>query len=145
MNLSVTPMKLIEWTLIFSFASCAPAQSFIAELSTEHDPGRRSQRALVLADSAFDDARDYYNKGDFDKGDASLEAMTGALKVCVESLQAARKAKFYKKAEMNVALLQRRMSSLLEDIDLQERGWAEQTNRTLDQIHDKLLAGVMGK
>ncbi|MBV8809297.1 MAG: hypothetical protein JO033_11545 [Acidobacteriaceae bacterium] len=145
MNLSVTPMKLIEWTLIFSFASCAPAQSFIAELSTEHDPGRRSQRALVLADSAFDDARDYYNKGDFDKGDASLEAMTGALNVCVESLQAARKAKFYKKAEMNVALLQRRMSSLLEDIDLQERGWAEQTNRTLDQIHDKLLAGVMGK
>ncbi len=145
MNLSVTPIRLIEWTLIFSFVSCAPAQSFLTELTTEHDPGRRSQKALLLADSAFDDARDYYNKGDVNKGDASLETMTSALNVCMESLQVARKAKFYKKAELNVALLQRRMSSLLQDIDLQERGWAEQTDRTLDKIHDKLLAGVMGK
>ena len=145
MNLSVMPIRLIEWTLIFSVVTCASAQSFLAELKTEHDPGRRSQKALALADSAFDDARDFYNKGEFNKGDASLENMTNALNVCMESLQRARKAKFYKKAELNVALLQRRMSSLLEDIDLQERGWAEQTNRTLDKIHDKLLAGVMSK
>jgi hypothetical protein len=145
MNLSVTPIKLIEWALIFSVVSCASAQSFMAELTTEHDPGRRSQKALLLADSAFDNARDYYNKGDVNKGDASLDNMTQALNACVESLQQARKAKFYKKAELNVALLQRRMNTLLEDIDLQERGWAEQTDRMLDKIHEKLLAGVMSK
>jgi hypothetical protein len=144
MSLSVT-LKLIEWTLILGFASCASAQSFMAELTTEHDPGRRSQKALLLADSAFDDAREYYRKGDVSKGDASLDNMTQALTACVESLQQARKPKFYKKAELNVALLQRRMTTLLQDIDVQERGWAEQTNRMLDKIHERLLAGVMSR
>lgn len=131
---------------IVTFVSSCYAQSFIAELkATEHNPARRSEKALVLADSAFDNARDFYSRGLINKGDAQLDNMTKALDVCVESLQEARKAKYYKKAELNVALLQRRMASLLEDIDIQERGWAEQTNRMLDQIHDKLLTGVMKK
>jgi len=131
---------------IVTFVSSGYAQSFIAELkTTEHNPAKRSEKALVLADSAFDNARDFYNKGEIDKGDAQLDNMTKALNFCVESLQEARKAKYYKKAELNVALLQRRMASLLDDIDVQERGWADQTNRMLDQIHDKLLAGVMKK
>jgi hypothetical protein len=41
--------------------------------------------------------------------------------------------------------LQRRMASLLDDIDLPRRGWAEQTNRELETIHDRLLAGAMRK
>jgi hypothetical protein len=145
MNLSTMPAKLIESMLIVAFASCACAQSFIAELKTERDPGRRSEKALQLADSAFDEARDYYNKGAFDRGDASLDDMTSALNACVDSVQQAHKARFYKKAELRVALLQRRMETLLQDIDLPARGWAEQTNRALDKIHDKLLYGVMEK
>jgi DNA gyrase/topoisomerase IV subunit B len=131
---------------ILAFVSSGFAQSLVAELKTmEHDPARRSEKALVLADSAFDNARDFYNKGEVRKGDAQLENMTNALNFCVESLQQAKKAKFYKKAELNVALLQRRLTSLLESIELQDRGWAEQTDRTLEQIHDKLLTGVMKK
>ena len=147
MKLSISPAKFAGMSLaIVTFVSSGYAQSFVAELKTmEHDPARRSEKALVLADSAFDNARDFYNKGEFNKGNAQLEDMTKALNFCVESLQQARKAKYYKKAELKVALLQRRMESLLGDIDVQERGWAEQTDRTLDQIHDKLLAGVMKK
>jgi hypothetical protein len=44
-----------------------------------------------------------------------------------------------------VALLQRRMQGLLDDIALQQRGWAEYTQRKLDKLHDKLLDGVMRK
>ena len=139
-------MRIGVGLAIVTFVSSGYAQSFIAELkTTEHNPAKRSEKALVLADSAFDNARDFYNKGEIDKGDAQLDNMTKALNFCVESLQEARKAKYYKKAELNVALLQRRMASLLDDIDVQERGWADQTNRMLDQIHDKLLAGVMKK
>jgi len=143
----INPRRLIGLSVaILTFVSSGSAQSFVAELKTmEHDPARRSEKALVLADSAFDNARDFYNKGEVRKGDAQLENMTNALNFCVESLQQAKKAKYYKKAELNVALLQRRLTSLLENIDVQERGWAEQTDRTLEQIHDKLLAGVMKK
>ncbi len=100
MNLSVMPTKLIEWTIIFSFVSCASAQSFMAELTTEHDPGRRSQKALLLADSAFDNARDYYNKGDVNKGDASLDNMTQALTACIESLQQAQKGEILQESRV---------------------------------------------
>jgi hypothetical protein len=147
MRLSINPAKWAGASLaIVIFVSSGYAQSLVAELKTmEHDPARRSEKALLLADSAFDNARDFYNKGEVHKGDAQLENMTSALKFCVESLQQAKKAKYYKKAELKVALLQRRMESLLDDIDVQQRGWAEQTGRTLEQIHDKLLAGVMKK
>ena len=71
--------------------------------------------------------------------------MTKALDACLGSLEVAHKARYYKKAEIRVALLQRRMSGLLDDIELPRRGWAEQTSRKLDEIHDKLLAGAMRK
>jgi hypothetical protein len=147
MRLSINPAKWAGASLaIVVIISSGYAQSFVAELKAmEHDPARRSEKALLLADSAFDNARDFYNKGEVHKGDAQLENMTNALTFCVESLQQAKKAKYYKRAELKVALLQRRMESLLDDIDVQQRGWAEQTNRTLEQIHDKLLTGVMKK
>jgi hypothetical protein len=120
-------------------------QSFLAELEAVHDPARRSDKALTLADTAFDSAREFYIKGEIKRGDAELENMTWALKECVGSLQTAHKARFYKKAELRVAYLQRRMKGLIDELSLQERGWAEYTDRKLDDIHDKLLDGVMRK
>lgn len=138
-------MLLLEATLLL--ATCIPTAhaQFLSELKAQHDPGKRSEMALSLADMAFDNARDYYSKGQIDKGDAQLENMTNALNECVLSAETAHRAKFYKKAEQNVATLQRRIKSLLEDLEYQKRGWAEYTDRKLDEIHDKLLAGVMGK
>jgi polyhydroxyalkanoate synthesis regulator phasin len=130
-----------------AFASVAmlQAQSFVDELKAEHDPSRRSELALAFADNAFDNARDFYSKGEVHKGDAQLEDMMNALNECANSLQAAHKAKFYKKAELRVAYLQRRMKGLLDEIEVQQRGWAEYTQRKLDEVHDKLLEGVMRK
>ncbi|SRR5579884_495645 len=126
-------------------AGASGAQSLISEIKAEHDPARRAEKALEFADAAFNNAHDFYSKGQIHKGDAELENMMAALEECVSSLDVARKAKYYKKAEMNVASLQRRMQGLLDDIALQQRGWAEYTQRKLDEAHDKLLAGVMRK
>ncbi len=115
------------------------------QAAPEHDPGKRSESELNRAETAFDRAREAYNKGNIENGDAALEDMTKALNACVESLDAAHKARYYKKAELRVAYLQRRMAGLLDEIDLPQRGWAEYTDRKLEEIHDKLLAGVMRK
>jgi len=138
--------KLIQAAILCcGVCSMAFSQSFLTELQSEHNPIKRSNMALTFANSAFENAHDFYGKGEFDQGDAQLENMTKALNECVASLAIARKARLYKKAEMNVADLQRRMQGLLDDIQLQRRGWAEQTARRLDEIHDKLLEGVMRK
>jgi hypothetical protein len=131
--------------LILAFAGSMPGQSFLAELKTQHDPAKRSEMALMFATELFDNAKDSYSKGQISKGDADLDSMTKVLNACVESLAAANKSRSYKKAEMKVAHLQRRLSDLVNDMGIQERGWAEYTSRKLDEIHDKLLNGVMRK
>jgi polyhydroxyalkanoate synthesis regulator phasin len=141
----IQPMTLVGLLLLVNFASPGWGQSILKEIKAEHDPGKRAELALYYANDAFDNARQYYAKGEIEKGDAQLEEMTNALNECVVSADTAHKAKFYKKAEQNVALLQRRIKTLLDDLELQKRGWAEYTDRKLEEIHDKLLAGVMRK
>lgn len=139
-------MRALQWTFLLAACGCTvQAQSFLAELRAEHNPAKRSEMALAFADEAFDTARASYLKGQIKAGDAQLENMTNALKECVDSLQQAHKARYYKKAELRVAYLQRRMSSLLDQIRADDRGWADYTQRKLDEIHDKLLSGVMSK
>lgn len=128
-----------------ALAVSLPAQSPLAELKMEHDPAKRAERAVALAETDFDNARAFYDKGEIEKGDEQLEKMINALNECVVSLQEAHKAKFYKKPEMKVAYLQRRMSGLLDDLGIQVRGWAEYTQRKLEEVHDKLLEGAMRK
>ena len=138
------PVRLASALVLVVPLFCAQSL-LLTEIKAEHDPGKRSEKALSLADSAFENARDDYNKGQINKGDAELENMMTALEECLSSLDTAHKARNYKKAEMNVATLQRRMKGLLDDIAVQQRGWAEYTQRKLDQLHDKLLDGVMRK
>ena len=141
----VHPAGLLKLAFAIALSAAALRGQALDEIKAEHDPGRRSEMALDYAYTAFDTARDFYTKGEVHKGDAQLEYMTNALNECVESLGEMHKAKSYKKAELKVAYLQRRMSGLLDEIEAQQRGWAEYTQRKLDEIHDKLLDGVMRK
>ena len=116
-----------------------------SDLSGEPDPLRRSQRELSLAESAFSEARDAYREGKIKDGDQHLDEMVKRLKSCTASLDAAHKSRYYKQAEIRVAGLMRRLKSVLEDLSVDDRGWAEYTAHQLDEIHDKLLSGVMKK
>jgi hypothetical protein len=134
------------WCLLFTGAAgLCPGQSFLSELRSEHDPSKRSELALNFADEAFASAKAQYDKGEVQRGDELLDQMTAALQECAASLDSAHKTKYYKRAEMKVAYLQRRMQGLLDELGAEERGWAEVTNRKIDEIHDKLLEGVMRK
>ena len=144
-KLKLRPRTTVAALFLFALAYSAYGQSILAELKAEQNPARRSEMALSFADVSFETAKDLYHKGDVRKADEQLDNMTSALSACVDSLAVANKAKFYKKAEMKVAMLQRRLSDLVSDLGIQERGWAEQTNRHLEEIHDKLLNGVMRK
>ena len=55
---------------VLVIANVGNAQSLISEIKAEHDPVKRSEKALNLADSAFDNARERYTQGDIHKGDA---------------------------------------------------------------------------
>jgi hypothetical protein len=146
MGKSVNVARLIELSLLLvAFVSVVNSQSSLADLKAENDAAKRSKKALIFAGVAFDNADEFYAKGEIEKGDAQLEDMTNALNECVGSLTAARKRSLYKETELKVAYLQRRLQGLVDGIAVQNRGWAEYTERKLEEIHDRLLAGVMKK
>ncbi len=121
------------------------AQPPATEKDTEHDAGKRAIHALGMAEEAFDMAKKSYSKGEVKDGDAHLDDMTKLLANCLSALESSRKAHLYKQAEIRVEGLMRRLKSLVEDIAVDDRGWAEYTLRQVDGIHDKLLSGVMKK
>jgi hypothetical protein len=98
---------------------------------------------LAIAEAAFEHAHSFYAEGEIDGGNAQLENMTNALNIAVTSLAAAHQWPLNKKAELKVAHLQRRLQELVDDIALPERGWAEYTERKLDEIHSLLLYQVI--
>lgn len=123
-------------------ANARPAQ---VDFKDERDPAKRSEKCLEAAETAFDSARSAYAKDDVHSGDADLDEMMAALHTCVSTLETVHKSRLYKRAEMRVSSLQRRLQNLLDDISVTQRGWAEQTGRKLEEIHDKLLEGAMKK
>lgn len=115
-------------------------------LQAEKNPRKRAELALAFASNAFECATRFYNEGAVHKGDAELDEMTEDLKECLSSLQEAHKGgQSYQKAELKVAALQRRLHDLIGNIAIGSRGWAQQTERTVDGIHDQLLTGAMQK
>ena len=142
-------VRFVLGLALLSSGVCAPLTTAAAPAQVdsrdEHDPAKRSEKYLETAEAAFDNARSAYAKDDVHTGDAQLDEMMTALQNCVSTLQPVHKSRLYKRAEMRVASLQRRLQSLLDEISITQRGWAEQTGRKLEDIHDKLLEGAMKK
>ena len=146
MNKGQRLAKLIMLSLVFAtLFRMVNAQSFVDDSTEVQNPVERYHKALTIANIAFENARAFYFTGDIKSGDAQLEEMTHALNVCLRSLAVARKPQLYKRAEQNVASLQRRIQGIVDEIQVQERGWATYTERKLDEIHDKLLEGALRK
>lgn len=131
--------------LVLAGSICGAGQDALDNLKTESNPSRRADMGLALADAQFDSARTAFNKQDYQTGNTCLDIMTKALDDVVSSLHQAGKSRLYKRAEIRVSQLQRRLRDLTDDIGAEDRGWAEQTGRHLSEIHEKLLEGVMRK
>ncbi len=121
------------------------AQSALDEVKNEPNPGKRSELAIEAADRSIDEARDAYRSGNIRNGDAELQAVENLADECLSSVEEANKYRYWKKAELKIRHLTRRVDSLMDEIGYDQREKAQHTRAHLDQIHDKLLAGVMRK
>jgi len=139
-------MQPLLFVLFLSlFVPVLKAESFLDETQAERKPGRRSEIALELADKSLDQAREYYVSGNSLKGDSELDMIDSLATECLTSVEEAHKSKYWKKAELKVAALMRRVNSLIADLDYNERGKAQELETHLSRVHDQLLAGVMAK
>ena len=132
-------------TLLAVALALAGVDNLPPEISQEHNAGKRSELAIDFADKLIDQARTYYESGAAERGDDELELAGALADECYKAARKAHKAKYWKKAEQKVSALSRRVQALMEDLDFSRRDKAKDLVEHLDSIHDKLLAGVMGK
>lgn len=125
--------------------AAACAETLPAEVTSERNPGKRSELAIDLADKALDQARSFYQSGDTARGESQLDLIANLADECFASAQQSHKAKYFKRDEMKVSALTRRVRSFMDDLSYEQRDKARRLASHLDAIHDKLLAGVMGK
>jgi hypothetical protein len=111
---------------------------------------KRSELALQYADSKVDAARDAYKQGDLDASTAALSEVQASVQLSYDSLMATgkdarRNSRPFKEAEKATRQILRRLDSLSDLMSALDRSAVEPVQRTVADIHDKLITGIMGK
>ena len=122
----------------------------LAGIKAEPRLEKRSQLALQFADSALDSARELYKKGELDACRSALGEVEAGVQLSYDSLMATgkdprRNSKSFKDAEKATRQILRRLDSLSEFMSAFDRSTVEPAQRTISDIHDKLIIGIMGK
>jgi hypothetical protein len=111
---------------------------------------KRSELALQYADSQLNAARDAYKKGDVAASRAALTEVEASVQLSYDSLMATgkdprRNVRPFKDAEKATRQILRRLESLSDLMSEFDRGAVEPVHRTVTDIHDNLITGIMGK
>jgi hypothetical protein len=121
----------------------------LADIKGEPDLNRRSELALMNADERIDQARQAYMIGDEAAEQAAIQEVADSVTVCYESLEKTRsdprKSKYYKRAELKVSALMRRLNGFRDEVSFDFRPNVEAVLKRLSDIHDELLSDIMSK
>lgn len=121
----------------------------ISDVKAEPNLEKRSELALENANRAIDDARAAYQAGDVKKADANLEEVRESVNVSLDALEnsgkQARKSKYFKRAEIKVRGLLRRLSSFRDEMSVDDRRPLDDSAARLQEVHDRLLLEIMSK
>jgi hypothetical protein len=121
----------------------------LGAVKAEPDLNKRSELALVNAEHALDQARQAYKSGDQKSTQSALEEVSESVALCYDALQhtdkAPRKSKYYKRAELKVQELIRRLSGFRDEVGFQARPFVERVINNVSNIHDQLITDIMSK
>ena len=122
----------------------------LAGIKAEPKLEKRSELALKYAETAVDNARDSYKKGDMDATRAALNEVRDGVQLSYDSLMATgkdprRSSGPFKNAEKATRQILRRLEGLSDFMSAADRGAVDPARQTVSDIHDKLILGIMGK
>lgn len=121
----------------------------LASVKAEPDLDKRSDLALANADQYIDAARQAWTSGDMKAVESALNEIRQSVELSYDSLHQTREnprhSKFYKRSEQKILSLLRRLKTLRDDIDVENRETVEAVMRRLQELHDLLLTDIMSK
>lgn len=121
----------------------------LAAVKAEPDPNKRSELALTNAEEKLDAARQAYQSGDEAAQAADIQEIGDSVAFCYASLEEAhtapRKSRYYKRAELRVSALMRRLSGFRDEVNFDFRPKVDAILKKVSDIHDDLLSDIMSK
>ena len=132
----------LAFVIFFAFAD-------LASVKVEPDLNHRSELALLNADEKLDAARQAYQAGDEATEAAAIQEVADSVTLCYDSLEqtrgAPRKSRYYKRAELKVSALMRRLSGFRDEVSFDFRPRVDVVLKKVSDIHDELLADIMSR
>lgn len=116
----------------------------------EPNPEKRSEKAMINAGAAVDAARKAYEASDMKALGEAIAEIGGSVALTREALDnsgrnARKNPKYFKKAEMALRKLMRRLDSFRLELSVDERPPVDRVIEQAHAAHDHILGLVMGK
>lgn len=143
-------MKTLVLLLLGISLAGAALASGLDIVMQEPNLERRSERAMELASTALDQAREAYQAADSEHAQPALEQVGAAVDLARQSLDetgkdARRNPKFFKKTELAVRQLLRRIEALKQNVNFDDQPAVEKLHQHITDVHDELIRNIMGK
>lgn len=141
--LRVLPV-IVGLTLLAPEAARADLKAALAE----RDLGKRSKLALDNAAGALKTARGALEKGDTAQISAAASEIRESVDLAYDSLKSTgkdprRSPKWFKHAEIATRDLLKKVETLQQDLNFQDRPILNDVKTRLQQVHDEILLGLM--
>jgi hypothetical protein len=141
-------MKWLLWVVLA--AGLTPCYADLATVQSEPNLEKRSDKALANADLAMEAARKAYQAPDLKAFEASLNEVRESVDLSYKSLQdtgkaARRSPKYFKRAELKLRALLKRLENLKVDVALDDRAQVESLAKHVNDVHDQILHEIMTK
>jgi hypothetical protein len=110
---------------------------------------QQARLSLDKADKALADAKAAYAKHDMEVTRSSIQTMLAEVESAEKALadtrkDARRNPKHFKLGEMRTREMLKRIDSLENDMDIDERSFVAEAKVKVQAIHDEWLLGIMG-
>jgi hypothetical protein len=135
--------------LLLGLLARMAAGSFPAVMA-ESNLEKRSELALREADKAISAAKAAYDAQNAADFKARLSDVEDLVQLSYKSLEdtgkrARRSPKYFKRAEMGIRALIRRLESLVNDVSIDDKPLVEAARKELNTVHDTVLLDIMSK
>ena len=122
----------------------------LADVKNEPNLEKRSEKALENANMAVDEARKAYKSADLAGFGSRLREVEESAELSYQSLQdtgkaARRSPKFFKRAEMKLHAITKRLEALGSEVSFEDRVQVEATRKKLSDLEDKIVFEIMTK
>ena len=140
--------RILPAVLCLIVALVPAAQADLKAALAERDLGKRSKLALDNAAETLKAARAALQAGENEKIAAAAAEMKESVDLAYDSLKSTGKdprksPKWFKHAEIATRDLLKKLDTLQQDMNFQDRSVLSELKTRLQQVHDELLVGLM--